>query len=480
MQNGTQTGKTLFLVTAVVLTVAALVVAGCTAGSPLASNSGTGTTINTATTSVPISITDAPGDQVLAATLTLNSVVLKDSNGGTASLLTTPLTFEATHLDAVQEPLFIPAVPQATYTSVTLNYSSPIVAYIDATTKQVIVANGTLANTSATITFPSPITINSTRSTLLIDYLVAKSVAITGSTVTVTPTFHISSAPIRTQPTNGIEGLHVGVRGKVAALGTNQFTLVNPAGISVNVSVNSNTQYEDGLTAFSGIAVGMFVEVDLELQTDGTLLAKRMELEEAPNPVLAMLVGPVTAVTGSPATSFKQIVRQQEGTATTTPVQTDTITINSSTKFLLPGRMQDVSKIGLPFTPTFDASSIFAGQVVAVATSGVTSNAATALGVRLAPQTLAGTIATLPSASCTMWCQYTITLPATNWVAILTGKATVNVWTPPMGMMQDITSSTLAVGDSVRFNGFLFNNNGTLTMIAMLRGPGPGTAIDQH
>lgn len=479
MQKGKQTGKTLFLVTAIVLTVAALVVVGCTAGTSVANN--TGTTINTATTSVPISITDAPGDQVLAATLTLNTVVLKDSNGGTASLLTSPLTFEAAHLDAVQEPLFVPSVPQATYTSVTLTYSSPVVAYIDSTTKQVVVANGNLANTSKTITFTNPIVINSTRSALLIDYLVANSVAISGSTVTVTPDFRISAAPIRAQPSNGTEGLHRGVKGKVTALGTNQFTLVNPFGISATVNVNSNTQYEDGLTAFSGITVGMFVEVDLELQTDGTLLAKRVELEHAPaNPSVTMLVGPVTGVTGSPVTSFTQIVRQQEGTTTTSPVQTDTITINGSTKFVLPGRMEDIGKIGLPFTPSFDANSLFAGQVVAVATSGVTNSAATALAVRLAPQTIAGTIATLPSSSCTMWCQYTVTMPTTSWVAILTGKTSVTVWTPPMGMMQDITSSTLVVGNAVRFHGFLFNNNGTLTMIAVLRGPGPGIPIDQH
>jgi hypothetical protein len=479
MQNGTQARKTLILVTAVVLTVAALVVVGCTAGSPLTSSNST--TINTASTSVPISITDAPGDQVLAAALTLNSVVLKDSSGGTASLLTSPLTFEATHLDAVQEPLFIPSVPQATYTSATLTYSNPLVAYLDPTSKQVVVANAGLANTTQTITFPSPITINSTRSTLLIDYLVAQSVAISGSTVTVTPTFHISAAPIRAQPVNGTDGLHVGVKGKVSALGTNQFTLVNPAGISVNVSVNSNTVYEGGLTAFSGISAGMFVEVDLELQTDGTLLATRVELEQAPTaPAITMLVGPVTDVTGSPATQFTQLVRQQAGATTTSPVQADTITINSSTKFLWPGRMLDLTKLGLPFTPTFDASSIFKGQVVEVATSGVTNNAATALGVRLVPQTIGGTIAAVPSSACTTWCQYTINLPATNWVAVLTGKTSVTVWTPPMPMMQDITSSTLTAGNSVRFNGFLFNNNGTLTMIAMLKGPGPGTPIDQH
>lgn len=480
MQKRTQVGKTLFLVAAVVVAVAALVVAGCTAGN--SSASGTGTTIDTATTSVPVSITDAPGDQVLAATLTLNSVVLRDASGGTANLQGLPLTFEAAHLDAVQEPLFIPAIPQATYVSVTLTYSNAVVAYVDASSKSVVVANpATLANTSQTITFPSPITVGNAKTAMLIDYLVAKSVAISGSTVTVTPMFKISAAPIRAQPTNGTDGLQCGVKGKITALGTNQFTLANPAGISMTITVNNNTQYQgNGLTAFSGLAAGMFVEVDLELQTDGTMLAKRVEQEMPPNAVNnMMLVGPVTAVTGSPATAFKMVVRQKPGSATASPVETDDITINSSTKFLMPGRYQNLAIAGLPFTPTFAASSIFAGQVVGVATSGVTNNAATALAVKLAPQTIGGTISAATAATC-MSClaQYTVTLPSGSWLAALTGKSTVVVYSPPA--MQTIASSTATVNSTVRFNGFLFDNNGTLSMIAVVQGPGPGTEIDQH
>ena len=100
----------------------------------------------------------------------------------------------------------------------------------------------------------------------------------------------------------------------------------------------------------------MLVEVDLELQTDASLLAQRVELEQATN-IPLMLVGPVTIVNGSPATSFTQIVREQAGASSATAAASDTITINGSTKFLMPGRLQNLSTAGLPFTPTFDASS---------------------------------------------------------------------------------------------------------------------------
>ena len=164
-----------------------LVMTGCTAASTALG--GGGTNITSSTMSVPVTITDAPSDQVVAASLTLNSVVLTDSKGATTSVLSAPLTFEAAHLDSVQEPLFTPAIPQDSYVSVSLTYSNAQVAYIDPTTKQLVVTTATLANTSQVITLPTPLTVNSATTSLLLDYLVANSVSITGSTVTVTPQF---------------------------------------------------------------------------------------------------------------------------------------------------------------------------------------------------------------------------------------------------------------------------------------------------
>jgi hypothetical protein len=116
-------GAILAFAFAAALGAAILVVAGC---SSVSTNPNTVT--NTVKALVPISFTDAPSDEVIATSLTLNSVVLKDTAGKTASLLTSPLTFEATHLDAVQEPLFTPAVQEDTYASVMLSYSNAQVA----------------------------------------------------------------------------------------------------------------------------------------------------------------------------------------------------------------------------------------------------------------------------------------------------------------------------------------------------------------
>src|SRR5580658_2866953 len=108
------------LLAAAALTVA-LVVVGCTAG---LNSSSLATVASTSRTLVPVSITAPPGDQVVAASLTINSVVLTDSSGATASVLSAPFTFEAAHLDAIQEPLFTPSIPEDTYVSVTITYSN--------------------------------------------------------------------------------------------------------------------------------------------------------------------------------------------------------------------------------------------------------------------------------------------------------------------------------------------------------------------
>jgi hypothetical protein len=124
MQTSAQTiAKGITIAFASVLITVGTIVAGCTAAVDTAS------TIAAVRTAVPVSITDAPSDQVVAASLTLNSIVLTDASEKTASLLAAPLTFEATHLDAVQEPLFTPAIPEDTYTSVALTYSNAQVLY---------------------------------------------------------------------------------------------------------------------------------------------------------------------------------------------------------------------------------------------------------------------------------------------------------------------------------------------------------------
>lgn len=270
-----------------------------------------------------------------------------------------------------------------------LTYSDAEVAYIDLSTKDVVIAAAVLANSSQTITFSTPVTVSNASTALLIDYLVADSIGISGSTVTVTPDFKVSEIHIQSHPGNGIEGLQCGVKGTVSALATNSFTLTNAEGKSLVINVDANTKYED-LSGFSALTVGMLVEIDSEIQTDGSLLAVRVEQEEKSEAAHILLVGPVTKTSGSPVTTFTQVVRQQIGknSGSGALVQTDAITITSATRFRLAGRFDDIDGGSLPFSAALSAASLFAGENVAVTTDSVTNNTATAVTVTLAPQTI--------------------------------------------------------------------------------------------
>lgn len=453
------------------LAILPLIAMGCNGIVPTASTVAS----SAASASVPISLTDAPADPVLALKLTINSIVLTDSSGKTASLLNSPAAFEAVHLDAVQEPFFTPPIPEDTYTSVTISYGSAVVSYIDPTTGAVDVATVTPTTSSYTDTFATPITISNTGTSLLFDLLVANSVEISGSAVTVTPEFNVSEVQIPPTPTNGVNGLMCGYMGMVTAIGSNNFTITDGNGNTQAIYVNSSTVYQ-GISGFSALTVNTLVQVNTATQTDGTLLAVLVQVNQPGSAPAQQLMGPVTSITGSPATSFDVLVRQQLGPGVTnaTPVQSIDVTVSGSTNFQLPPNFATLAA-GLPFTPSFTASTMFAGQNVGVITTsaGVSSDAATATAVQLHPQTVSGTIDSISTSG--SFNVYTLTISSSSWLAKLSGKTTVVVYTN--SQIQAINTTAPAVGNTMRFNGFLFMGSGSLNLLAGVQAGPPGTPI---
>jgi hypothetical protein len=478
---------------AVSLLTLGLVIAGCT--SPVTSTSSTSNIIpNTNTSTTPVRITDAPGDQVLAASLTLNSLILTDNTGKvTTNLLpANGITFEATHLDAVQEPFFIPAIPEDTYVSATLTYSNAQVAYVDSSTHTVDLVTATLANTSQTITFTAPVTISNTTTTLLVDYMVANSVAISGSTVTVTPQFNVAAVPIPST----VATTH---KGKVTAISTstNSFTMTDPNGTAQTIYVNASTVFSpspftnvlcQGVSCLSMLQVNALVEVDTVITPNssttpppGSLLATRVEVDDIGTTAPKLLLGPVTSrtptATGTPATSFNMMIRQLVGNNSATAVETVDVSVTGSTNFLLPPRYAVfATAAALPFTPSFTSSTIFAGQHVGVVTTstGVTSGSATATTVLLQPQTIDGVITNIAYSG--GYTVYTVTLPAGHWLATLTGQTTVLVYTNNMVVIP-LSTAPPAVSATMRFNGYLFNVSNQLRLLACVQAGPPGPPI---
>jgi len=432
---------------------------GCSSTAPSTAT----TPIASQAVSVPVLITDAPSDQLVAFSLTLNSIILTDSAGKTASILSTPTTIEICHLNGIQQALITASVPEDTYVSALIAFSDPQITYIDSS-GQPVVASPVLATTSYTAAFASPIVIANSSSSLLFDLLAAQSVAISGSTVTVTPIFSVKAVPSATAvPTPGQNGSGMQQIGAVVSVSGTTLVIEPGNGPNITLTTNSSTVLQ-GFSSLSALVAGDLVQVDFIVETGGVLLATRIQLApsnpggQPPN----LLDGPVTAVTAG--SGFKMALMQGLGPALspTAAGTIYTIATTASTTFAI--TPQFVSLSGLPFTPAFTAATLAPGQTVSVIASSVSTTAATAAAtsVYLIPQTIAGTVTAIATSGA--YTVYTFTLASGSAFASLSGASTVTVYTSTSTV--GMSAAPIAVGSQVRFNGLIFNTSGTFKMVA--------------
>jgi hypothetical protein len=439
-------------------------VLGCsTAVSPSASTIVTG-----AVSTVPVIITDAPSDQLVSFSLTLNSITLTDSAGKTASILSTPTTVEICHLNGIEAPLVTASIPQDTYVSAILTFSNPEITYINSS-GQPVVASPTLATTSFTFTFPTPFIVSNSSTSLLIDLLAGQSVAISGTTVTVTPIFSLKPVPPATAaPPMGQNGTGMEQHGTVVSASGTTLVISPGSGANVSFTTNSATSFQ-GVSSLTALTAGELVDVDFTVQTGGVLLATRVQLcPPPPNGAQAnLLTGPVTSIT--PGTSFNMVLMQGLGPAvgpvSSTAVPVFTVTTNTSTVWAI--TPQFISLTGLPFTPSFSPTNLTDGQTVGVVTSSVTGNTAVAANVYLVPQTVDGTVTAIATAG--NYTAYTYNLASGSAFGSLSGATTLTVYTgtATAGPVSTMAPPAIAVGSTVRFNGLIFNlGAGKFAMVA--------------
>jgi hypothetical protein len=462
-------------------------IAGCSS-SPSPNSDGT---VNAPAVSVPVLITDAPSDQLLAFSLTINSINLVDSKGNTASVLSTPTTIEICHLNGIQAPLVTANIAQDTYTSAVITFSSPEITYISSAGAAITVSP-TLTNTSFTFTFPTPFTVSNSNTSLLFDLIASQSVNIVGTTVTVTPFFKVMPVPPATAvPPPGQNGTGMQQMATVVSVSGTSLTLEPGSGPTFTVATNSSTVLQ-GFTALSSLTAGELVQVDFIVQSGGcnqltppaaycaplVLLATRIQLAQptAVGPPVNLLTGPVLSVFSG---GFKMALMQGLGQAASAAATTSivTVTTNSSTVFAI--APQFVSLSGLPFTPTFTSVNLNPGQTVGIVASVVSPMpnwTATATNVTLMPQTLGGTVTAISTVG--GWTRYTLSLPTGSAFATLSGASTVTVYTsaatappPPTAVAG---TPPIAVNSVVRFNGLVFaTGGGAFAMVAGCSPDGP-------
>ena len=454
--------NTMNLCTPLVRSAFALSVALALAGCSSSSSPSAATTVVGAAVSVPVLITDAPSDQLLTFSITLNSITLTDSAGKTASILPTPTTVEICHLNGIQAPLLTASVPADTYTSAVITFSNPEITYISSTGTPVV-ASPTLATTSYTVNFASPITISSSSTSLLVDLLASQSVTISGTTVTVNPVFKVTPvAASSTTPMQGQYGTGMDARGAVVSASGTTLVIQPVSGANITFITDTSTEY-DGVSGLSTLTAGELVEVSFTVQTGGTLLAKNIELKDASSAAsnANILTGPITSI-GSGSFNMALMEEMGKGISSSSTGAIYAITANSSTTYGIAPQFQSLS--GLPFTPAFSATTMKPGQNVTVTASALstTASTATAASITLAPQTLSGTVASVASVG--GYTAYNLTLTPGSAFATLSGASSVTVYTNSNTVSMNATA--IAAGSTVRFNGLVFYTGSGYAMVA--------------
>lgn len=412
---------------------------------------------------VTVNVGDDPDDRVAALEINISSISLTNSSGTAVPVLTTPTQIELRHLAGTFQPIALSSVPAGTYTQANLQLSSAEITTLNPATGKLVEQNIPVPSTPISIKFASPLVLTTQAATVNLDFNLASSVSIDASgNITFSPTIvaTVSMVPTNTGDQDDAENGEVDdVVGTISNISGTSFT-ITLGQQSLTFATNSSTEF-DGIPGFSALTTGMIVEVRAVTQTDGTLLATKVEAEDQDdNRKDVEAQGVVASTTGTPVTQFAIVVNERSGDDDhDMPSLGSPLTVNvaSTTQFKIDTDSIDLTK--LSFTPAFDATSLTKGQNVE--TEGPVSNSTvTANKVRLKEQALTGTVSgfTQNGNAAT----FTLTVPSTSVFAMLAGQSTVTVFQQPSTRAK----VTVANGATVQVRGLLFFSSGNYNLVA--------------
>jgi hypothetical protein len=433
-------------------------------------------------TAVTVQLSSTANDQLSQYSMSFNSIALTSQSGKTISLLPitapSPPFSEFMHLNGLTEPLATVTVPQDVYTGATVTLSGSggftCVSLLPGSLQMSFFGPAQ----SATINVPSPITITGSAMALTLDLQVSQSATFSscdlqGATYTNTPMFNLVPVVVSPQPTNAENGKQSGIEGLIASVATTGkgFSVAVGDGTQLSVNAGSSTAFQ-GVSGLSSLAAGMPIEMDTAIQSDGSLLATRVEVEDTDTTNMSVLSGPVLNVLDS-GQVISLFGREQQGYLFPELVGGALYYSFNNATFQTSGQFANLQS--LPFVPTFGGATMFAGQNVYASTHAATLFApppvyAPLATVTLVPQTINGTVTAVGSDG--GFTTYTVALASYDLIpnlAVQPGQTTLltdpgNVVVYVDGNTQRLNTSPLAAGSLLRFNGLLFNDNGTLRM----------------
>ena len=468
--------KVLSVVAALLVLSLSFALAACGGGSSASTSTPTPTPTPTptATTAVQVNMGDSPADWMLAFTMNITSMSLTGSNGS-ATVVSSSVPMEMMHLMGVMQPLAMIKAPQGTYTGASVTVGSATVMYMDPTTKQPVqkTISGPM---TATVTFSTPVTVGSIPMAMGFDLDLANSVtADTSGNLTMTPMFHVTSGMQGSgNPADFANGGIQQMMGSVSSTSGSSFTMSSmQAAQSFTFMTNSSTVFSG--TSMSAMGSGMIVIIDATLQSDGSLMASKVQSMMSSGGVMGG--GIMTAVTGTPPTSLTMVMQNGTGAGMMSSAFAAGVTVNMNGSTTYQIDQDGVDMSGLPFTPVFDVNHIYPGQSVMPISSSTMAGGGmgggmmggssmagtiTATEVELEMQGLNGTTSTAVSSGSTT--SFTLTLPAGSAFNTLTGATKVTVFQQTATTVGG--TSPIASGATVHAFGLLFYDAGQWKMVA--------------
>jgi len=437
--------------------LAGFLLAGCSQGS----NSSTLSkgTSGANSSAMVVTVGDAPLSNILSAKVTVSAISLTPSGGGSeVTVLSGSRTIELSSLGAIQEPIETENVAAGTYNAVNVTISSANVTYIDSTGK-VVTGTATISSPNDMVTLNPALTVTQGKDVhLSLNFNLAKSFDLSGTTLTFTPS--ITSAAASIEQENEVDR-EVEVTGSVISISSTSITVQSACtGAQSTFVINSSTQFSSGVSAGS-IKQGSIVTVHGMVQTDGSLLATMISASMNGDSMSSTqgggrgIVTAVTAGTSGNITSFTFIPREDFGDMSSTmPL---TVTLTSSTVY---GVGADAIQEGIPST-AFTNAEIFPGQSVQVIGT-VSNNSLAAQEVDLAPESLSGTLVAAPQGSATNY-TFTLQLPTasflTTYDSLTSLYATTNAQTQYKDTLTASGFAALTAGANLEVHGYLLIDN---------------------
>jgi len=242
------------------------------------------------TVGVTLSIRDTPppGVTVLSAAVTITGAALQP---GGPSLLSAPVRVQLEKLQTEIAILSTAGVPASVFDGLNVTLANPSLTILNNSGSAIGgCVNGAVCEIpallrSASVFIPFALVLSaSTPIGLVLDFDLDRSLQ---NDLSIQPTLAVTEL-VPFLATDALEDVNDFV-GEVTSVGTNQFTVrSDSSGLALAVQVDSATQFlgfgSIGVSNnLAAVSAGQIVAVDLRVFPGGTLLARRVELEDSPN-----------------------------------------------------------------------------------------------------------------------------------------------------------------------------------------------------